>query len=219
MPCIRMRRDISQRRWSTARMPALHHAADDRPNEAHVKLLGIPLDRADRNRRYRMDAVHRIQRCDDERQLAHFFRPEAGARERVASGSCGRWTGTGLAAGKGERGECARWQIRSRQILFYTLDPFPGHPLAPEERACRRIAEATGVLLTHNQRNQVRDLLVELYEQTILGVQVDQCAREPRHPRVVSKRWISHAYLAARVCFELDIARWLEHAGAPRHVL
>jgi len=125
-----------------------------------VKPIGYPLDRARGDRGDRVGAVDEVRAAHRVRDLLHLVDAEARAEERFPGVARSRGTGARLAPPEDDGGHRSRREIRPRQVLLHPLYTRWAHSLSPEQGSLGRVAEAARVLLTDDQRDEVRHALI-----------------------------------------------------------
>ena len=112
-----------------------------------------------------------------------------------------------------------RRQIGPRQILFQALDAGPGHALRPKHASDRGIAETTRVLLADGEHDEIRHALIEVHEQTVLGMQICERAREPGDRGKVGDDRVRKAPPLAGIRLQRRIRLGLDQARLPFDLL
>jgi len=89
--------------------------------------------------------------------------------------------------------------------MLDALDAGLAHPLGPQQRPLGRVAEAAGILLTYDQREDVCRGLIEMHQKPVFGVQIYQRSCQPWNRREIADGWCGHSHLPPGVGFERPV--------------
>lgn len=149
----------------------------------------------------------------------HLVDAEARAEERFPSVARSRGTGARLAPPEDDGGHRSRREIRPRQVLLHPLYTRWAHSLSPQQGPLGRVAEAARVLLTDDQNDEVRHVLIEVRQEPVLRVQIDQRSSQPGDGHEVRDRGLGDPLPPPGVGFQSAVPAGLDQAGLPGDVL
>ena len=116
----------------------------------------------------------------------------------------------------GRRGP--RPQAGPRQVRLDALDARLAHALDARHRPHGRVAEAARVFRADEERDEVRQVEIEVHQQPELRMQIDQGVRQPGAVHEIADLGLGHTQLRPRVGFERSIRPGLDEAGFPGDV-
>jgi hypothetical protein len=165
-----------------------------------------------------VSAVAEIGTGDCESDFFHLVIATTCTTEHFARVASAGRTGSRLASREGDGSDSARGKICARQISLEVFNARRSHSLTPQEHALRRIAEPARILLTHDEREEVCDVLIEMHQEPVFGMEIDQGSCEPGDRRKIADCWPGYSYLSPSIGFQNPIIARLDQARFPSDV-